>query len=153
MEILTKYIPKVEKRVLLLIAGIVWSFAGFRVFTLGLEDVHFSRENWIVSLIFASITFYVFFRFIFMKLVKKHTLRIINSEFEKQYIYSFFDLKSYFIMFFMMSIGISVRSLWIFNFYYIGTFYMGLGFALFSAGILFLNSSLNYEIAKIKYSN
>ncbi|MBO3445762.1 hypothetical protein [Clostridium sp. CCUG 7971] len=153
MEILTKYIPKVEKRVLLLIAGIIWCFAGFRVFTLGLEDVHSSRGNWIVNLAFVAITFYVFFKFIFMKLVKKHTLRIINSEFEKQYIYSFFDLKSYFIMFFMMIIGISVRSLWIFNFYYIGTFYMGLGFALFSAGILFLSNSLNFEITKMKYSN
>lgn len=153
MENLNRYIPKVQKRTLLLVASIVWMFAGFRVFTIGLEDIHFNKGNGMVILIFASLTFIVFFRFIFMKLVKKHTVRIVNSELDKQYIYSFFDLRSYLIMGFMMFMGIYVRSLGVFNPYYLGIFYTGLGLALFISGVSFLIKSLNFNITKVKYSN
>ena len=53
----------------------------------------------------------------------------------------------------MISFGITIRSLKLINPVYIGTFYMGLGFALFMAGVFFLISSLKFENTKIKYSN
>lgn len=150
---LKKYIFRVNKRTLLLIAGIVWMFAGFRVLTLGGEDVQTNHGTWIISLIFAAVIFYVFFKFIFSKMFRKHTTRIINSKLDKHCIFSFFDVKSYLIMGFMIFFGITIRALKIFNPVYVGTFYMGLGFALFMAGVFFLISSLKFENTKLKYSN
>ncbi|WP_455792020.1 hypothetical protein [Clostridium butyricum] len=147
------YIPRVEKRSLLLIAGFIWGFAGFRVLTLGLGDVESNKGNLIFSLIFSSIVFYIFLKFVFNKIIKKHTKRIIKNTLEKQCVFSFFDFKSYCIMGFMIFLGITVRSAKIFNPVYVGTFYIGLGLALFVAGVLFLESSIKFEKTKFKYEN
>lgn len=153
MKNLFKYIPKVEKKTLLLIAGIIWGFAGFRVLTIGLGDVQINNGNWIVSIVSGSVVFYMFFKFIFSKMFKKHTRRIINSSLEKHCIFSFFDLKSYCIMGVMIFLGITVRNIGIFNPVYVGDFYIGLGLALFMAGVLFLLSSIKFTNTKLKYSN
>lgn len=153
MKNLFKYIPRVQKKTLLLIAGIIWGFAGFRVLTLGLGDVQINNGNWIVSIVSGSVVFYMFFKFIFSKMFKKHTRRIINSSLEKHCIFSFFDLKSYCIMGFMIFLGITVRNIGIFNPVYVGDFYIGLGLALFMAGVLFLLSSIKFTNTKLKYSN
>ena len=150
---LKQYIPRVQKRSLLLIAGFICGFAGFRVLTLGLGDVESNKGNLIFSLIFSSIVFYIFLKFVFNKIIKKHTKRIIKNTLEKQCVFSFFDFKSYCIMGFMIFLGITVRSAKIFNPVYVGTFYIGLGLALFVAGILFLQSSIKFEKTKFKYEN
>lgn len=153
MERIKNLIFKVEKRTLLLIAGIVWGFAGFRVFTIGGSDINTNHGNWILSIILATAVFYIFFNFIFSKMFRKHTRRIINSKLEKHCIFSFFDVRSYCIMGFMIFFGIMIRSIGVFNPVYVGTFYMGLGFALFMAGVFFLISSLKFENTKLKYQN
>ena len=145
-------ILKVEKKTLLLVAGLIWGFAGFRVFTLGLGDIKTNGGNLILSALFSAIIFYLFFKFIFSKMFKKHTKRIINSDLNKHCIFSFFDVKSYIIMGFMIFFGITIRNLEIVNPIYLGSFYMGLGFALFIAGVLFLISFINFEKTKAKYS-
>ena len=60
---------KVKKKTLLLVAGLVWGFAGFRVFTLGNTDVVSNKANWILVLSISVIIFYLFFNFIFMKMM------------------------------------------------------------------------------------
>ena len=145
-------ILKVEKKTLLLVAGLIWGFAGFRVFTLGLGDIKTNDGNLILSALFSAIIFYLFFKFIFSKMFKKHTKRIINSDLKKHCIFSFFDVKSYIIMGFMIFFGITIRNLEIVNPIYLGSFYMGLGFALFIAGVLFLISFIKFEKTKAKYS-
>lgn len=144
---------KVDKRTLLLVAGLVWGFAGFKVLTLGAEGIKINNPNWIFILLFATLVFYIFFKFIFSKMFKKHTKRIINNTLEKHCIFSFFDIKSYFIMAFMIFFGITIRSLGIFPPVYLGTFYIGLGSALFMAGLSFLISSLKFENTILKYRN
>lgn len=142
----------VNKRTLLLVAGVIWGFAGFRVFAIGEGDVSLNRGSIILSLVFSIIIFYIFFNFIFKRMSRKHTKRIINSKLKKQCIFSFFDIKGYLIMGFMMSFGIIVRSLGIFNPVAIGTFYMGLGAALFFGGIIFLINYIKFEETKLKYT-
>lgn len=153
MEGIKKFTPRVTKRTLLLIAGLVWGFAGFRVFTIGIGDVLNNNGSFLVSLIISSLVFYIFFKFIFSKMFKKHTKRILNSLLDKKCAFSFFDIKGYCIMTFMITFGILVRSSRIFNPVYVGTFYIGLGFALLMAGVLFLISYFNFEKVKIKYVN
>lgn len=153
MNKLNKYIPRVEKKTLLMIAGLVWGIAGIRVFTLGSSDVQNNNGNLITTIMFASIVFFMFFKFIFSKMSKKHTKRIITSHLDKHCIFSFFDIKSYIIMAFMMSFGIIVRNMEVFNPVYLGTFYIGLGGALLMAGVTFLINAIRFENTKIKYTN
>lgn len=144
---------KVEKRTLLLIAGLVWGFAGFKVFTLGVKSIEVNTTHWIFIALLATLIFYLFFKFIFSKMFKKHTKRIINNTLKKHCIFSFFDIKSYSIMVFMILFGITIRNLKLFNSVYLGTFYIGLGSALFIAGLSFLISSLRFENTRLKYKN
>lgn len=143
---------EVKKKTLLLVAGLVWGFAGFRVFTLGNIDVVSNKANWILVLSISVIIFYLFFNFIFRKMMINHTKRIISHELEKRCVFAFFDKKSYIIMGFMMFFGIGIRSLGIFNPIYLGSFYIGLGGALFSAGMFFLINYFNFENTKLKYN-
>ena len=53
----------VSKRVLLLVAGLVWGFAGLRVFTLGKGDVVLNKGNVFISIVFSITIFYIFFNF------------------------------------------------------------------------------------------
>ncbi len=142
----------VSKRVLLLVAGLVWGFAGLRVFTIGRGDVLLNKGNIFISIVFSITIFYIFFNFIFKKILIKHTKRIINSKLEKQFIFSFFDVKGYIVMGCMMTFGIVIRNLGVLNPTLLGNFYMGLGAALFLAGLTFLISSIKFEETKAKYS-
>ena len=137
----------VSKRTLLLVAGLVWGIAGFRVFTLGEGDVSSYNGSVIISTAISFIIFFIFFNFIFKKMSVKHTKRIVNSKLRKQCVFSFFDVKGYIIMGCMMTFGIIVRSSGIFN-----PFYIGLGAALFLAGILFIINFIKFEDTKIKYT-
>ncbi|MDK0570740.1 hypothetical protein P6O23_07180 [Clostridium perfringens] len=151
MDGIKKFTPRVSKRILLFIVGLVWGFAGFRVFTLGFGDVMSHHGNLIITIIFAAVIFFVFFKFIFSKMFKKHTTRIVNSKLDKHCVFSFFDFKSYLIMGFMIFFGISVRNLGIFNPVYLGDFYMGLGAALFMAGVYFFVGFFTFDNLKVKY--
>lgn len=142
----------VSKRTLLLVAGLVWGFAGLRVFTIGRGDVVLDKGNIFISLVFSMAIFYIFFNFIFKKIFRKHTKRIINGKLQKQCVFSFFDIKGYIVMGSMMTFGIVIRNLGILNPTLLGNFYMGLGAALFLAGLAFLISSIKFEETKVKYS-
>lgn len=146
MNILDKLTLRVTKRTLILVAGLVWAFAGFRVFTL-LNTTTFSLLDFIIS----AIVFAAFYFLIFSKMAKKHTKRILNDSREKKCIFGFFDVKSYLIMGFMITIGILARSSGFFNPRYLDDFYKGLGIALFLAGVLFLISFINFKTVKLKY--
>lgn len=150
-DLLEKYKIKANKRTLLLIAGALWTFAGGRVFTLGFGDLTANVGNPIIYLIVSSLVFFMFFKFVFSKMVKKHSKRILNSILESHCLFSFFDVKSYFIMIFMIVGGISVRNAHIFDPRYLGTFYVGLGLALLGAGVAFLYNGVNLKSAKMKY--
>lgn len=145
MDMFKNYFLSVNKRVLLLIAGLVWGFAGFRVFSLGKDDVILNHGSLKISVFFSVVIFYIFFNFIFKKMSAKHTKRIISSKLEKQCLFSFFDIKGYIIMAFMITFGIVVRSSGIFNPIYVGIFYIGLGGALFLGGVLFLINFMRFK--------
>lgn len=147
-----KNILRVNKKTLILIAGMVWAFAGFRVFSLGAQDVIANKASAILVLGIGLLAYYLFYNFIFSKMSKKHITRIVNHELERRCLFAFFDKKSYIIMGVMMFGGIGLRSLGIINPIYLGSFYVGLGGALFTAGLFFLINWFNFENTKLKYS-
>jgi hypothetical protein len=128
----------VHKNTLILIAGIVWAIAGFNIVRIGLIAYQGNFTWWRGLLSIAVFT--VFQVFIFGKMVKKHTERILQYEEERQNVFRFFDTKSYLIMAFMMTLGISLRVSGLVPNGFIAYFYTGLGASLLTAGVLFVFS-------------
>ena len=128
----------VQKQTLILIAGIVWAIAGFNIVRIGLVAYQGNFTWWRALL---SVAVYAVFQiFIFGKMVGKHTNRILQYEEERQNFFRFFDTKSYLIMVFMMTLGISLRVSDVVPNGFIAYFYTGLGASLLTAGVLFVLS-------------
>ena len=128
----------VHKNTLILIAGIVWAIAGFNIVRIGLIAYQ-GNFTWWRGLL--SVAVYAAFQlFVFGKMVKKHTARILEYEEERQNFFRFFDTKSYLIMAFMMTLGIGLRVSGVVPNAFIAFFYTGLGASLLTAGVLFLIS-------------
>ena len=136
---------KVKKIYLLLIAAIVWIIAGLNVSYIGI--LSYLNNLKIINFLGSFCVFIIFWFFIFNKLVKKHTIRIMNFT-DKQFIFNFFDIKSFLIMFFMIFFGVTIRLLNLAPEVFIAIFYTGLGGALTLAGIMFLINFIKYSLKK-----
>lgn len=135
---------KVNKPTLLFLAGIIWSLAGWRVLALGYQDFFTGGHGPWLDLLITLVAFLFFFGLIFNQMVQRHTDRIRSSGLVKHCIFSFLDFKGYAIMIFMMTGGIMLRRAHIIYPVYLGSFYLGLGSALFLAGIKSLTSALYF---------
>lgn len=148
MNFLDRLTPRVSKNVLLLLASLVWGFAGFKILSIGLPDM---IKHWYMPIIFILIAFIIYFaftKFVFFKMFAKHRNRILSYENELKCIFAFFDIKGYLIMTFMITFGILLRNSHIVPPLYLGTFYTGLGLSLATASICFL-----YTFILIKIKN
>lgn len=126
---------KVKKETLLLIACLVWGAAGYNVLRIGILSYSPYVTAW--NILLSVLVFIVFEKFIFGKLVTKHTARIHRYTENRQFFLKFFDVKSFIIMAVMMGGGIGIRASGIASEHFIAVFYSGLGAALLLAGILF----------------
>ncbi len=126
---------KVKRNTLLLLACLVWSTAGFNILRIGLMayPTYLNVRNCLLSVL----VFVVFQRFIFGKLVKKHTARISGYSEGRHFFLKFFDGKAFAIMAVMMTGGIGLRASGIAPERFIAVFYTGLGASLLVAGLLF----------------
>ena len=134
---------KIRKKNLLLLAGMIWSLAGFNILRFGVS----SYQDYLtaINILISCVIFAVFWFLVFGRLVRKHTGRIIHYEEEMQFFLKFFDGKSFCIMAFMMIFGISIRSFNLAPDVFIAVFYTGLGTALFGAGLLFGRNYYKYK--------
>lgn len=135
VDVERRWVMKIKKQNLLLLASLVWMIAGFNVLRIGIET--YAEYQTVINYIVTIIVFLLFWFMVFYKLTNKHTIRIQGYEEEKQLFYKFFDLKSFLIMAFMISFGIIIRSFHLLPERFIAVFYTGLGAALFMAGVLF----------------
>lgn len=126
---------KVKRNTLLLLACLVWSAAGFNILRIGL--VSYQAYLSVFNLLLSVLVFALFQRFVFGKLVKKHTVRIHSYQEERHFFLKFFDGKAFAIMAVMMSGGIALRVSGIAPERFIAIFYSGLGASLLLAGVLF----------------
>jgi len=143
-----KEILSVNKRTLLIIAGIVWLIAGFNVARLGIISYGIIDFKWYYVLL--SIIIFSAFGTMFYRMTIKHTKRIMSYT-TKQPFWRFFDLKAYIIMVIMMGGGIGFRAAGVFPDVFIAFFYTGLGCALALAGVVFVVRFLQYEKVVDKY--
>lgn len=126
---------KVKRNTLLLLACLVWSAAGFNILRIGL--LAYPAHVTVLNCLLSVLVFAVFQKFIFGKLVKKHTARINAYPEGRHFFLKFFDGKAFVIMAVMMSGGIGLRAGRIAPERFIAVFYTGLGAALLLAGLLF----------------
>lgn len=139
---------KINNRLLLLIASIVWLIAGFSVTRIGV--IAYKDNLSIVNVLFSVLIFCIFWFAIFKNLVTKHTIRIKGYFTEKQYFWNFFDFKSFIIMVFMMTLGISLRAFNLAPTNFIAILYVGIGTALVLASFNFGLNYLNFSNFKKK---
>lgn len=126
---------KVQRNILLLIAGFIWFIAGFNIMRIGIIA---SLGIWLWWMLCISIVvFLLFHNMVFRKMVRKHTKRILDYQEERLPFYRFFDKQAYCIMIFMMTFGIGLRVSGLAPDIFIAVFYSGLGFSLIIAGVGF----------------
>ena len=99
---------KVKRNTLLFLACLVWSAAGFNILRIGLAV--YSAYRTVLNYVLSALVFAVFQKFIFGKLVKKHTARMNAYRDERQFFLKFFDRKAFAIMAVMMTGGILLRT-------------------------------------------
>jgi hypothetical protein len=137
MSILNKLKPSVSKKNLLVIAGIIWSFAGGMLLTKGITLL-LIENTYLFAEISAGVSLGVAFYFLmFSKISFKHINRIFHIEIKKPCLFSFFSFRSYLMMGLMISSGIGLRKLDIINHEVLYVFYITMGTPLLMSSIRF----------------
>jgi hypothetical protein len=140
--------PGISKRYLLFVAAIVWSFAGFKLNSIGFVLFHHIPGIFVFKLAGCIILGVLFFILMFNKLSKKHIIRMINLPSEKPFVLFFFNLRSYILMTVMMTSGILTRKYELLPKEYIAVIYVVMGIPLLLSSIKFYYYGFNYN----KYS-
>lgn len=148
MKTLINLKPGISKRYLLFVAAIVWSFAGFKLNSIGFVLFHHIPGIFAFKLAGCIILGVLFFILMFNKLSKKHIIRMINLPSEKPFILFFFNLRSYILMTVMMTSGILTRKYELLPKEYIAVIYVVMGIPLLLSSIKFYYYGFNYN----KYS-
>lgn len=110
MSKLSLFKPGVPKRILLFVAAAVWTFAGSMLLYKGFRMMNAtSRALWL-ELVLSLLGGIIFYRKMFAKISFKHTHRILNLKEVRPCLFSFFNIRSYFLMALMISMGITLRT-------------------------------------------
>lgn len=113
----------VNRKVLLITAGVVWIIAGVNILRIGIMTWLTDSQYWLFKIGEATVVFLLFFLFVFKRLYYKHTKRIGEKKKEKNCPFSFFDVKGWIIMVFMITFGVTMRSFQILPDAFISVFY------------------------------
>ena len=141
---LIEFKPGVSKRYLLFVAAVIWSFAGFKLNSIGFVLFHHIPGIFAFKLAGCIIGGVLFFIFMFKKLSKKHVVRIFNLPSERPFILFFFNLKSYILMSVMMTSGILTRKYELIPNEYIAVIYVIMGIPLLLSSLRFYYYGLYY---------
>ena len=128
----------VNKQILLITAGAVWITAGINILRIGIITWLNNSQDWMFKIGEATVVFLLFFVLIFKRLYYKHTRRIEEKKKTRNCPFSFFDVKGWIIMVFMITFGVTMRSFQISPDAFISVFYTGLSLALIFTGVLFI---------------
>ncbi len=127
----------VNRRALLVTAGIVWIVAGANILRIGVVTWASQSHYGLFRAGEAIVVFLLFFNLVFKRLFYKHTQRIERKG-DRNCPFSFFDAKGWIVMCFMILFGILARTCRWLPETFIAVFYTGLSAALIVTGVLFL---------------
>jgi len=129
----------IEKKKLMIVAGVVWLLAGLNIANIGVQ-AYLDVASWplLIALVAGSLAvFALFYIKIFSPMTKKHAGRILSYTTRAVSVFRFFDVKGYLIMALMMTVGIGLRLSGVVPEWFIAFFYTGLGSALAVSGAAF----------------
>jgi len=106
---LTNFVPRVSKHYLLLVAAMVWTLAGGMLLFRGFAVTHIQEPHWTLKIAFCIVGGFLFYKVMFDRISAKHVIRIKSMATERPVIFSFFNLKSYLMMFSMITMGVTLR--------------------------------------------
>ncbi|HNW69112.1 MAG TPA: hypothetical protein PKI01_01820 [Bacteroidales bacterium] len=107
--------PSVPRRWLLIIAGVFWSFAGGMLMWRGITGLLHEASRLASEIILSLCSGIAFYFILFSGISRKHVRRIMGLKSEKPCLFSFFNIKSYILMIFMITSGILLRKFDILN--------------------------------------
>ena len=132
--------PRIQKTYLLLVAAVVWTFAGsmllYRGFSFLMDYQHFL----VVKIAGSAIGGLIFLKLLFFKISGKHVLRIQNLPHDRPCLFSFFNLKSYMMMIIMITSGITLRKTGVISPEYLSLIYLMMGIPLLMSSFRFYYS-------------
>jgi hypothetical protein len=136
---LRKFTPRVDKKVLIFLAGLMWCGVGVMLIRYAVTWLTVLSVK--TQIIFFSIGFLValpIHLFGFSKIAGKNLNRLLPME-VKKCVFSFMTWKSYLIVLFMVSLGITLRHSSLPK-QYLSIVYNGIGLALFLSGTKYLRA-------------
>ncbi len=139
-------IPKIPRTYLLLVAALVWTFAGSMLIWRGFTLNQVLPVYWWVEVVLSILSGLVFFQLLFNRISKKHVQRIQSMPKEKPSVFAFFNLKSYLMMFSMIAMGITLRKTGIVKSEYLAIMYITMGIPLLMSSVRFYSAFLQTKI-------
>jgi len=137
------FTPRVSKHYLLLIAALVWTFAGGLLLSRGIALNKTLPQHWVVELIAGLIAGLLFYRLLFKRISSKHVIRIQNLPIEQPCLFSFFNFRSYLMMFSMITLGILLRISGFASTEYLSMMYITMGIPLLMSSFRFYQTFFN----------
>lgn len=137
--------PAVDKKILVLLAGIMW--CGVGVMLVGLTISWLSNyQDKLLFYLTGFITAMPIHHFGFLKIADKNLRRLLPVT-EKKCLFSFMTWRSYLIVLVMVSTGIAMRHSAIPK-NYLSVLYIGIGLALFLSGLRYFRFFIRLVIQK-----
>lgn len=133
-------LPRVSKRYLLLVSALVWTFAGGMLLFRGFTYYAGVTENCTIKLLICIFSGVLFYALLFTRISRKHLLRIHNMKTEKSVVFSFFNSKSYLMMFSMITLGIALRLSGLVSPEFLASMYITMGIPLLMSSFRFYYS-------------
>ena len=125
--------PRVDRKWLIVISGLMWSCVGIFLDILAFGWLkHFDNMQILITIIIGLLVGLLIARFGFGIIVNKNISRILAYP-KKACIFAFQEWKSYFLIAFMMSLGIFIRTTGLIPKIILAPMYVGIGTALFLA--------------------
>lgn len=140
----------VPKRWLMFMAGIVWMVVGYDIARMGLITRFHVHIYW-YHMLFALCIFVIFFRR-FFKMVRRHRRRILNYKEEYRPFWNLLDVRGYLVTIIILLGGIIIRDNGLLPDIFVACFYIGFGFALIYAGMMFIFTYISSIRRQKKYS-
>jgi len=136
--------PSADRKVLILLAGIVWSLVGIGLMIAASVWVLRASHGMVIAVIVGIVAGIIIFRFGFSKLVQKNITRIYGQSPDKNKIciFAFQNIRSYFLVIVMMLMGYTLRHLPIPKIY-LSPVYLSIGLALFMASFKYYVSVIS----------
>lgn len=150
--LILRFNPAVNKRLLLIIAGSFWLSVSIKILLMAIQYLHSINQQIVYYILFSLPSYSLFFYFVFFRLIKKHTNRIIHKN-EKACIFGFFDFKSYALMLIMIIMGIIVIKFVHLPAISLAIFFTALGLSMFSSSIYFFYYAIKYRYTIQKFKN